>query len=133
LARFYIDHDVSSHTVLALGRQGHDVLTTRELHRERAPDYRQLLVAAERNRILVTHNEKDYSLLNGAWVLWSSAWQVEARHHGVLIIPQWVPLLPEWGPEGAALRLTDFVETHPSLENELYVWRRDTGWRQVHA
>jgi hypothetical protein len=131
LARFYTDHDVSSHTAAALRRHGHDVITTRELHGERAPDYRQLLTASEQDRILVTHDERDYALLHGAWLLWSSVWQVVAQHSGVLIIPQWVPPFTEWEAEGAATQLTAFVQAHLSLANELYLWRRDAGWRHI--
>jgi len=62
------------HTAVALRQHGHDVVISGELHQERAADYRQLLIAAEQGRILVTHNQGDYSLLHGARLLWSVSW-----------------------------------------------------------
>lgn len=129
MPRFYADHNVSTHTASALRRRGHDVTMAREIHQERAADYRQLLVAAEESRILITHNERDFSLLHGAWLLWTAAWAVAPQHSGILSFPQWRPTLQDWDSEDAAEQLTTFVEQHPSLANQLYVWRRGSGWQ----
>jgi hypothetical protein len=131
LARFYFDHNVSGETAVYLRLLGHDVVTARTAHRERAPDYQQLLLATEQDRILVTHNGGDFILLHGAWRLWSAAWNVTSQHSGIVLIPPGISTLPEWRPSPAAQELSRLVASGTSLANELYAWRRATGWEKL--
>jgi hypothetical protein len=48
----------------------------------------QLLNAAQRGLIFVTHNRTDFELLHDAWRLWSTVWNVPPAHAGILIIRQ---------------------------------------------
>src|SRR5437588_11622909 len=106
---------MSLHTVAALRRQGQDVVTSRELEQERAPDYRLLFAAADQLRVFVTHDEEDFRLLHGAWLAWSAAWRATAQHGGILVIPQWGPGSELWGSVHAARELTEFVGQSDSL------------------
>lgn len=90
---------------------------------ERAPDDGQLLSSAERGLILVTRDEDDYSLLHSAWRRWASAWNVSPipEHHGVIV------LQPD-ASEVLRRVLDSFISGGPLLTNELYRWRRNSGW-----
>ncbi len=127
MASFYADHDIAAQTVYWLRQLGHDVTTTRALHQERASDAHQLWTAALNGWILVTHNTDDYRLLHEAWQLWG----VDRAHNGVLVIPHWQSLLPQWAPEAAARELASFMTQHLSIENQLYIWQRRTGWSPI--
>jgi len=88
VASLYLDHNVRRETANRLRAEGHDVLRTRELRAERANDDEQLLIAAERGRILLSHNRKGFELLHDAWQRWSAVWGVVAVPAGILVIPQ---------------------------------------------
>lgn len=130
LARFYLDHDVSRQTAEALRHLGHDVVTVRELERERAPDERHLFSAHEQDRILVSHNEADFVLLHGAWLMLSVAWKIDRPHRGILIIPQWSPARSQWDAVRVAHEISRFVQSRPVLRNEMYVLR-GSAWTVV--
>jgi hypothetical protein len=103
LAAFYLDHDVSFQVAGALRRlPAHSVITTRDMGMESAKDPDQLLLAAERRWVLVSHNRKDFRLLHRAWHLWTTHWRVPATHAGILIIPH-----DDFN--ASARRLDDFV------------------------
>ena len=133
---FYLDNDVAHEVASFLGSEGHDAVTTRSIGRQAATDDEQLLTAAEQRWILVTHNWDDYTLLHGAWLRWSRAWQVRPEHAGILVIPQ----PPELSVIRAAQELSGFVRSGRPLINELYRrrrpgarpawerWRRGRGW-----
>jgi hypothetical protein len=111
---FYLDHDVAIELADDLRALGHQALTTRDQGAETARDFRQLLIAAQAHRVLVTHNRKDFRLLHGAWITWSEVWGVQAIHAGILI-------LPHARPAESARRLQAFAQNHPGLlSNELH-------------
>jgi len=124
VARFYLDHDVSLGLSPLLSRIGHDVRAAQEMGLAQATDDSQLLTAAQQGQIFLTHNRKDYVLLNDAWSRWPRAWGVSApQHAGILVLDQ--------RPE---LELATAVEalltTMPpaQLANALYWWRYRVGW-----
>jgi hypothetical protein len=124
VAAFYLDSDIARDVAVLLQGEGHDVVTTRSIGLGAAPDDEQMLTAAEQGRIMVTHNGRDYSLLHGAWLRWSWAWQITPQHSGVLVIPQPRELpIPQ-----AARELSRFVRSGRPLVNELYL-RRTPGVR----
>jgi hypothetical protein len=131
VARFIFDHDVSSDIAIHLHFLGHDVVTARTIRQEKATDYQHLLFAAEQTRILVSHNEKHFVLLHGAWHVWSQAWNVTPQHSGILIIPHRKPLVPRWQPASAAQELAQFVDSHPTLSSQAYAWREGAGWTLI--
>ncbi len=111
-------------TASLLQEAGHSAICARELGLESAGDQVQLLTAAQRRCVLVTHNAKDFALLHDAWRLWSATWQVTAIHAGLLIIPQ----APIWLPDRAAQELVDLVDAGVQFANELYSWHTRRGW-----
>ena len=68
---FYLDHDLDRRVPAALEAYGYSVVRTRELGLERAGDATQVLRASQDNRIFVTHNGRDFKLLQRAWRLWA--------------------------------------------------------------
>ena len=121
MADFYLDHDVSARLVPLLQQSGHNVLTAHGLGLQRAPDPIQLYTAAQRNAILVTHNQSDFQLLHIAWQYWSTAWGVPKQHAGILILPH--------GPAQQSLqRLLAFVASGLPMPNECYRYSRQLGW-----
>lgn len=91
-----------------------------------AKDDEQLLFAAQQRRVLITHNIKDFQMLHDAWKRWSSAWEVDQPHSGLLIIPQ----PPTWEADRAAQELHAFFQTFPVLANESYQYYAVTGWER---
>jgi len=67
VADFYLDADIKLDLAHLLRQRRHDVVTAHEAGRRRAGDEEQLVYAAEHGRILVSHNGKDYELLQRAW------------------------------------------------------------------
>lgn len=116
MAAIYTDHNVARQVAEGLRRLDHDVVTARDLGREVADDDEHLLLAAERGWVLLTHNAKDFVLLHGAWRRWAGAWNVQADHSGIIILPNWTPL-----ELIAAMDL--FLQSRPVLRNALYEWR----------
>lgn len=137
MARLYLDHDVSIRLAPLLRAAGHEATTARDVGLEHASDDAQLLVAWREARAFVTHNRKDYVLLDGAWRRWPPAWGVVAPPHpGVLVLDRRPD--PELIAALAALLAAD---PPVQLVGELY-WRRigrrwqrrlpnDTSWASV--
>jgi hypothetical protein len=121
VASFYLDHDLNRQVKAALEALGHQVIRTRDLQLERADDATQLLTAARRGAMLVTHNERDYTLLHRAWRLWPAP----LAHAGVLVIPQ-----QRWSPAEAARQIDGFVRSGQPLPNDLYRWTPARGWQR---
>ncbi len=122
MASFYTDEDVGRQTAMELGKYGHFTTTARDQRLESVPDPRQLLTAADNGWILVTHNRRDFVLLNDAWLRWQRAWNGNYRHAGILVIPQ------TWDPVEAAHKLDEFISTRPTLADELHSWNTVRGW-----
>jgi hypothetical protein len=119
VAHIYLDHDLDRRVQPELQTLGHDVVHTRELRLERGDDATQLLTAARAQRVLVTHNERDYKLLQRAWILWPAPME----HSGILVVPQ-----QRWLPPEMASRLDQFFRASALLTNELWWWTVAHGW-----
>jgi predicted nuclease of predicted toxin-antitoxin system len=52
---FYLDHNVSSQLATLLHRRGHTVVSARQIGRERGDDAEHLFIAAQQQRITITH------------------------------------------------------------------------------
>jgi hypothetical protein len=130
VADLYFDADVTPAFCLLLTDRGHDVLTTQAVGRIAAVDGEQLLTATERDRVLVTHNGKDFRTPCQAWPIWRRAWALDpAEHAGVIAIPQQTLL-----PYGQAAREIDrLVREHKRIWNGVWFFDvRIVGWvRQV--
>lgn len=135
MADFYLDNDVSRRLALVLRGHEHNVITSRDLDLAQARDPHQLLTAALRGLILVTHNVKDFVLLQEAWVLWPAAWGIAENpaHAGIFLLPQ------RW-PENIGQILAAVLALYPRLTNMLLRWRAsdgvstwtpDGGWQPV--
>lgn len=125
----YADHDVTQPLVRYLQDQGFDILTTKAATLRENRDCDQLLAARNMNRVLLTHNEKDFILLHHAWSLWSDAWSVGIRHAGIVIVPQ-----------SAALNLrrevADMFRDNPPHDGDLFMWKSDPSggaWCRPHG
>jgi len=88
---FYLDEDVALALTGMLQELGHAATHTHAEAMDRSRDYQQLLHAATRTWVLVTHNARDFRLLHGAWRTWSHEWGVPHRHGGILIVEQLPP------------------------------------------
>jgi Domain of unknown function (DUF5615) len=70
-----------------LGREGHDVVSARDLSSERLPDDAQLLATVRSDRVFVTHNRADFKLLHDAWLTWPAAFGLALPSHpGILVL-----------------------------------------------
>ena len=130
LARFYLDEHVPYDICVELRQRGHDALDTNDVGRGGATDGAQLLYAAQDDRILVTYNGDDFTLLHDAWVRWFRAYSAAPWpvHAGILIIPHQQPRLGKWLPPWAATEIDWLVRQHQSLTNCLYRWTPTHRW-----
>lgn len=126
MARFYFDEDISFQVVGLLRAVGHDVETVDDSKLREAKDHEQLLHAFQTERLLVTHNSKDFVLLHLAWIRWSAVWNVDPlpMHPGILVIPQ-TPVLVH---RDAAYVLGELVDSGRELRSTVLSWRRQSGW-----
>ncbi|MBI3971844.1 MAG: DUF5615 family PIN-like protein [Chloroflexi bacterium] len=118
----YLDHNVPRQADGLLRQNGHAVWTSRQIHRERATDDEQLLVAVTQGWTIVTNNARDFVLLHDAWHRWSQAWHVTPRHSGILITRQ------TWDGHRVAAEVSMFLALDVDTANELYQWHGDLGW-----
>lgn len=125
VANLYHDHNVAREITHSVRRAGHLVTTARDIGMDRAKDDEQLLVAAQRNWILVSHNREDFFLLHDAWRRWSRAWGVTTTHPGILVVAQ---MPPAWHRR-IADEIVRFVELNPVLSDTLHMWRPTRGWQ----
>ena len=125
MARYHFDENVNYDIAVVLVALGHDVVTSRDLRMDGQDDDLHLLAAANDKRILVTHNGRDFVVLNPAWRHWSRAWHAPVEHAGILIVPQ----APHPSPDLAAREL-DAIPSRVSLANECwsYEWRTLHDW-----
>jgi predicted nuclease of predicted toxin-antitoxin system len=129
LARVYFDNDVALPIASLFRADGHDAVTPRDLNREDATDDEHLLAAAGLGRTFVTHNEDDFTLLHDAWLRWTSAWHIAELHPGIVIVPRGRRFGVDWGARQLVDVLSAFLQTGPSLSNQLYR-RKGVGWEQ---
>ncbi len=109
---------------VALARElnalGYVSTTTKRAGRSGASDDNQLLYAAQRGILFVTHNGRDFALLHDAWQRWFPAWGVlpaTASHQGIVILEQ----LPVGQLAGA---LNQLLSATPLLTNQLYRYKQ---------
>ncbi len=128
MASFATDADIPLGLAHLLQASGHDVVTAHQLRLTGASDDVHLLTAAEQGRALITHNEKDFLLLQRAWLRWSVAWGVQPRpqHAGILVLPQ----IPATQYAWLVQAIERLIASRPSLANELHAWRH-TYWQQL--
>lgn len=123
MAIFYMDENVSSLLDDALRSYGHAVFATYDEGRAGATDGSQLLYAADRGWIVLTHNRADFILLHDAWHLWAHTWHVAPKHAGIIVLE---PVRHPQYTEIAAL-IDALYRQHP-IENTLFDWKPATGW-----
>ena len=124
---FYIDNDLPIRVAASLQGLGYLATTTRDLHFRRATDDEQLYVAAEASRVIVTHNERHFVLLHDAWQRWSTAWNVQPKHGGIIVVPQARRYGLDWTAELISSEILAILRSDRPLSNEL-VLRRVSGW-----
>lgn len=84
MARFYLDQHIDAEVAVRLRADGHDVLTSLQATMDRASDEEQLAYASVDNRILLTHNIRDFLPL-------SQEWARQGRIHAGLIYSSFQP------------------------------------------
>jgi hypothetical protein len=126
---FYLDEQVPELLVTVLRSSGYDAVTANQLGNKGLHDGRQLLIATNAGRVLVTYNAKEFTLLHRSWQDWSSAWQVDdvARHAGIMLIYSSRGL----GSQEIARAIVGFAGTTNDQTNRLVAWNSTTGWREV--
>jgi hypothetical protein len=102
--------------------RGHPITTANELGLAEAMDGMQLLTAARRGWLLVTHDQTHYHVLHDAWFRWGAAWGVPRSHGGIVILPHGSPVVVEQLLAGFLAAFADFAD-------RLFDWRPATGWR----
>jgi Domain of unknown function (DUF5615) len=124
VTRLYLDHDVSLELARLLRIAGHDVTTAQALGLAHASDDEHLLIAFQQERVLLTHNRKDYVLLDTAWRRWPLVWGVAGpAHAGILVL--------DHRPERELAMVVDaFLGATPYVPppNTLFWWRHRLGW-----
>lgn len=87
MARLFFDHNVPFRLVSLLRVTGHDILLAREAGAARSTDDAVLLSSVRANRVLVTHNRRDFRLLHDAWLSWPPTFGVAfPAHRGILVL-----------------------------------------------
>jgi hypothetical protein len=123
VAIFYADENISFALNDALRFHGHAVFTTRDERRLSATGGSQLLYAADRGWIVLTHHRSDFTMLHDAWHLWAHAWRVDPKHVGIIVLEQ---VDPSRHAEIAMLT-HDLCQQNP-LRNTLFDWALTTEW-----
>ncbi len=99
---------------------GHEADTARSLGWERASDAKHIQVAAENGWILVTHDRKNFEALQDAWLLWQPT--APGHPHRGIFCCQALPA------DELAVAINGLVGAGTTVENEMYEWRRGSGW-----
>ena len=122
MAAFLTNADIPLPLADLLEADGHDVATARRLRLTSAPDDKMLLTAATMGRILLTHNERDFLLLQRAWLRRPVFWGVSTapEHAGILALPQVPTVRYPFIVRAVGL----FVAARPRPTNEMHAWRR---------
>jgi hypothetical protein len=125
--RVFADEDVYNELKRLLAAMRHDVVSPIDLGIRGAGDELCFLHAASDSRALLTHNEKDYSLLHRAWSTWAGHWGVgrQPLHFGVLIVPHQDLL----DVDSAANRIHSMLQDPTALINAFYRLDRSGRWR----
>lgn len=104
--KFYLDENLSPRVAdIARGRCGLDVITVHDIEAFAWTDEAQLRYAAGEGRCLVTRDRDDFTALS------ISAFEAQAPHAGVLIVP---PSMPNEWFDAIAAALCDLDERFPN-------------------
>ena len=125
MASVYLDNDVGIALAHVLIARGHHAYTARDEGQSAARDPAQLLYAAERDWVFITHNRKDFRLLHDAWQSWPPRWDCRIwRPHAGILVPEQL-LVPDFAPA-----VLDLLDSGTDLRNRLHEWTRAHGWRE---
>jgi predicted nuclease of predicted toxin-antitoxin system len=80
--RLYADHNVDDRFSVDLRRDGFDLILAREAGNKMLSDEEHLVWATERNRVILTHDRKDFIPLAKTWAL------AGRDHTGVILSAQ---------------------------------------------
>jgi hypothetical protein len=132
MADLYLDENVSARLISPLMARGHDVLHGRAVHPAKTDDHVHFASATRLNRILITHDIKDFRLLHRAWRDWFAEWGVppHPEHAAILQAPQ----PPQVSVAVLVELLDDFVRqagTDSALLNRLFSWSAPRGWEEI--
>src|SRR5262245_59716247 len=99
----------------------------KQLRLSDAPDDKILFEAARLGRVVLTHDEEDFLLLDRAWRRWSSGWNVQPlpQHAGILLLPTIKVTLRGY----VSQEIHHLLIARPSLANEVHAWQQ-TQWVQ---
>lgn len=103
---------------------GIPTVSAREIGQEQGDDAEHLFIAARQQRIIVTYDRDDFTLLHRAWLRWSAGWQVWVDHPGILIIPQ----PPRLSVAQSDREIASLLIHQPVMVNVLFVWTTSAGW-----
>jgi len=123
--RFLLDENFGQQTAAELQGLGHNVAVPATLNVRRRPDYRVLEAAIDDQRILVTHNIKDFVLLTCGLRIFAERWRVSpgtVMYPGVLGIAQFTA---DWTVYAA---LIDERTRQSSIANEVHIYHPLRGW-----
>jgi hypothetical protein len=102
-ARLYFDEDVSARLAESISARGFDLLTTTAAGRLGASDLVQLQFASNQDRVLTTHNRRDFEVL-------AQQYFVRGLQHSGLIVAVRRP------PRDMAMRLLELLNRHTADE-----------------
>ncbi len=83
--RFYLDEDVDISLSQALKNRGVDIVTTQKAGNTGSSDQEQLLYAKEQQRVVISHNIRDFVLLHKNFLS-------NNRKHGGIIVSDQLPI-----------------------------------------
>lgn len=121
---FHLDNDVSLRLEPLLRGAGHTATAARHLGLAAATDDAQLVSAVKGDRLLVTHNRRDFTLLHDAWRSWPTVFGTTLpAHPGILALEHATPTL--------LFRAIDQLlasTSPPSRLNEMFWWWVRANW-----
>lgn len=125
---FYLDEDMPVALANLVRVQGHTATTTRAEGRLGNPDPAQLLLAADRAMIFVTHNRTDFALLHEAWLTWTQGWGAARSHAGIIVLGRVRPK----PPEEYAAHIGDLLrDVRQPLVDTFFRWHPEVGWTRA--
>jgi hypothetical protein len=128
-ARWYLDENVSEQLVILLVLLGHDAIGTTMAGNKGIDDAAQLFFALRSERVLLTHNARDFELIHRTLLLWSDYWDLPnaRRHAGILLFPDSGQL----ATADAAHEINRIATEIADFSNLFFSWHPRTGWNQV--
>jgi hypothetical protein len=115
----YADECLDHRAVGTFTELGCDTLTVEDAGTRHGSDEDQLLFATREGRLLVSHNQRDFRRLHERFL------QQGREHHGILLIPQTVPLTRL---RARVVLLIDWISTFPDTRSRLFTWGDLQQW-----